>query len=326
MGGAPQVSICLLNYNGTSYVKECLAHLAQTRHPSTELIVVDNASTDGSREQLARLVSTNGLEGARFLPLETNRGFAAGHNAAARLARGEFLAFLNVTVEVEPGWLDLVPWMAGRPDVGFAQPVILTSGDPDRVQSMGSLMGRSGRLRVIGRGREMDRTVQGPPVEFDIFSVLGAAFVARTSAFRALGGFDESMFLFFEESDLCWRGWLTGWRSVCRYTPGQLDRVVHHIHGTVPRAVDVPQLFDRNRTVSMLRNFELTNLPFVAWNALVVASELSRRPRALYRYGREVGERFFSSVQRRREIQRARRVPDRVIFGLAAPPGLPGLR
>jgi len=179
---------------------------------------------------------------------------------------------------------------------------------------------------VVGRQRRVDPVARGPSVVVEVFSVLGAAFVARAAAFRAVGGFDEAMFLYFEESDLCWRGRLTGWRSVCHYTPGREDRVQHHAHGTVPATVDVSRLFDRNRTVSMLRNFELSNLPYVGWNALVVASELGRRPSALYRYGREVGERFLPSVERRREIQKSRRVRDRVVFGLSEPAELPGIK
>jgi GT2 family glycosyltransferase len=200
------------------------------------------------------------------------------------------------------------------------------------VESLGSIYSRSGDFRVVGRNHRERRPSSAPEYLGWVTSVLGAAFVARRSVFEALGGFDESMFMYFEETDLCWRGWLRGARSACWFDPARPTRVYHTVHGTHPKGFDVARYFERNRTLSMFRNLEGRSLPWMVPQVGRVVSELARTPRRLARYGAEVAVRLPDSAARRRGLQATRTVRDADIFALRppadlgawfAPPGAP---
>jgi len=98
----PPVTVIVLNYNGLRYLQDCCASLLALDYPreQLDLLVVDNGSTDGSVEFMAAHFPT-----IRVHPLEENLGFAAGNNAGAAVARGEYLAFLNNDTRVERSWL-----------------------------------------------------------------------------------------------------------------------------------------------------------------------------------------------------------------------------
>ena len=319
----PTVSVCLLNYRGAPYQSECLEALARLDPRPSEVIAVDNASPDGSGATLeARARDFPGTP-VRFVQSGGNLGYAGGHNLGAAHATGEYLAFLNVTVTPQPAWLEVVRWMQSHPDVAFAQPAIFHRRDPERLESLGSVLRRSGGIVIVGRNhREVADPPSSEPYVGEVLSVLGAAFVARRSAFQALGGFDESFFMYFEESDLCWRGWLRGLRSVAWFDPSRPTRAYHVVHGTHPKGFDGQRYFERNRTLSMLRNLETRHLPWIAANVGTVVSESARRPRRLLRYGKEVLFALPATARRRRELQAGRRVGDARIFGLAPRPDL----
>ncbi len=320
---APRVSVCLLNYRGAAFLPACLEALRRLDPAPAEVIAVDNASPDGSGAALQ--AAAEGADGVPFtyLPAGANLGYAAGHNLAARRATGEYLAFLNVTSEPEPAWLAVADWMATHPDVGFAQPAIFHRRDPTRVESLGSIFRASGNFDVVGRNlREPRPPKRAPPYAGEVTTVLGAAFVARRDVFDRLGGFDEKMFMYFEETDLCWRGWLTGTRTVCWFDPSRPTRVYHTVHGTLPGGFDVARYFERNRTLSMFRNLEGRNLPWLLPQIGRVVSEQARHPRRLARYAREVAERIPESAVRRRGLQRHRSVPDARLFGMRPPADL----
>lgn len=323
----PLVSVCVLNFNGVHFVRRCLEKLFATTYPSFEILVVDNASTDESESEIRATLgeAPAGLR-VQFTRQPTNRGYAAGHNAATRLARGEYFAFVNSTCFVEPDWLDIVPWMERHGEVGFAQPLIAFPELPPRIQSLGSRMSPAGYLDVLGNGVLLEAIPASKAFDHEVFSVHGSAFVARRRSFEALGGFDERMFLYFEESDLCWRGWLRGIPSACYHDPTRSSRVFHQVHGTAPPQIEIDRLFDRNRTLSMLRNLSAGYLPYALFNSIVVTSELCRHPRTLARYWWDVLRALPSTGGERRAIQNDRTVPDRRIFGISVPEHVRALR
>ena len=321
-GPFPRVSVCLLNYRGGPYLDRCLAALRALDPAPFEIIAVDNASPDGSGARLAAAASDGRAPRIRYVPSGGNLGYAGGHNLGARTASGEYLAFLNVTVEPEPAWLEVVRWMEAHPEVAFAQPAIFHASDRARVESLGCILGPSGQLHTVGRELREPRPPRGGLYVQEVLAVLGAAFVARRDAFEALGGFDESMFMYFEETDLCWRGWLTGRQAVCWFDPQRPTRAFHTVHGTHPGGFDVARYFERNRTLSMYRNLESRNLWHLLPNLFTVASESARRPRRFLTYLSEVLERLPEASQRRRMIQSSRTVPDARLFGLPMPTDL----
>src|SRR4029077_14541813 len=202
---------------------------------------------------------------------------------------------------------EVVRWMADRPEVAFAQPATFHMNEPDRLESLGTLLSLSGHSTVLGRHRREARPGEGGAFVAEIFSVLGAAFVARRSVFEELGGFDESMFMYFEETDLCWRAGLRGYRSACWFDPARPTRVRHRFHGTHPRGFSVARYFERNRTLSMIRNLERRNLWHLVPNVLTVVGESAPEPMRFLRYAREVTGALPTTARRRRVIQAGRR-------------------
>jgi GT2 family glycosyltransferase len=321
-GPFPAVSVCLLNYRGTPYLDACLDALEALDPRPVEIIVVDNDSPDGSGARIKERGRTFRGAPIRFVAAGGNLGYAAGHDLGASFAQGEYLAFLNITVVPEPGWLEVVRWMERTPDVAFVQPAIFHRKDPQRVESLGTILRRTGRLEVIGRNLAEAPSPPDTPYVGEVLSILGAIFVARRRVFEELGGFDRSMFMYFEESDLCWRGWLTGHRSACWFDPTRPTRAYHVVHGTHPKGFDVRRYFERNRTLTMFRNLEGRRLGWLVPNAGMVAMELWREPRCVLRYGKEVFERLPVAAEQRRAVQRRRTVGDARIFGLQPPPDL----
>ena len=125
----PPVSILIVTYNSAAFIQGCLdSVLANTAHPACEIIVVDNASIDGSRALLER------YPGIKLLALSTNTGFAAANNRAAQEAAGAYLVFLNADTLVPPGWLHILLAHLDRdPSIGQICPVTNFAGNEAKI-------------------------------------------------------------------------------------------------------------------------------------------------------------------------------------------------
>ena len=206
-----RVSVIVLNYNGRQWLDGCLNALAlQNGAPSFEIIVADNGSTDGSIVWLAKHHPH-----VRVLRNGTNLGFAAGNNAGAAQATGDWLVFLNNDTVPEPDWLaELCRPLAEHSDLTMATSRVVFIDDPRVVDSAGD-----GYLRAGGaykRGHRAD--VSGFLESCEVFGACGAAFIVRRDAFHAVGGFDERFFMVYEDVDLSYRLRLAGHR--CWYAAG----------------------------------------------------------------------------------------------------------
>jgi len=222
----------IVNHNGETHLGRCLESLDGF---GAEVLLVDNASDDGSlslvRERFPQV---------KVFPQQENLGFAAANNLAAEKASGEMLLLLNTDAWLDRGALDrLTVKLANRPDVGLVAPR-LRYPDGRRQFSWSPARGIVGevlqRVRnpfeawAWGQGslaRGLARLVG--PIWYTAACVL-----VRTEAFRAVGGFDESFFMYFEDVDLCIRLGAAGWRLV--EEPGA---VVYHAGGVASqRQVD----------------------------------------------------------------------------------------
>ncbi len=177
----PLVSLIVVTYNSAALLPDCLGALAATRYAPCELLVVDNASADGTAARAAALAPN-----AQVLANHENIGFGRACNQGAAAARGELLVFINPDVRVTPEWLHmLVEDMRDTPDAGLIAPTTLY---PDEAPP------------------------QVPTRLGETAALPGAALMVRRAAWQQLGGFDERFFLYWEDTDLCWRAWLLGWR------------------------------------------------------------------------------------------------------------------
>ena len=239
----PLVSVIIPHWNGTEVLSECLESLVQTAYPNYEIIVVDNASTDGSPDW----VSLN-FPQVKLVKNDQNYGYAGGCNRGAGAADGEFVVFLNNDTVQDHHWLDgLVDFMNLNPNVAAVQPKILNFFEREKFDYAG---GAGGWLDVLGfpfvRGRVfLER--EADEGQYDkmrpIFWASGTAIMVRKYDFETAGGFDETFFAHQEEIDLCWRFHLMGrevWSS-----PGS---VVFH-----KNAVTLP-MFSRQKQYLNHRN------------------------------------------------------------------------
>jgi GT2 family glycosyltransferase len=215
------------------------------------IVVVDNGSGDGSAAELADRHPEH-----LVLPLATNGGFAAGVNAGIRAADAEGAAdtyvLLNNDAVAEPGAVAaLVEELAGHPDAAAVTARIVLAASPDGVERLNST---GNELTRTGNGRDRDwlRPVADddrPAGEVAGFS--GGAAALRAEALRAVGGFDESLFMYYEDSDLSWRLRRAGWSI--RYSPAA---TVRHDHAASSgTGSDLFRFYnDRNRIVISLRH------------------------------------------------------------------------
>ena len=201
----PKVSIIIPHWNGIDILSECLESLLQTDYHNLEIIVVDNASTDGSPD----LISLN-FPQVKLLENSQNYGYAGGCNRGAEIADGDYIVFLNNDTIQDSKWISpLVDFLNLNPKVAAVQPKILNFYDREKFDYAGAA---GGWLDILGfpfaRGRvfndqEKDKG-QYNKIR-PVFWTSGTAFMIRKFDFESAGRFDESFFAHQEEIDLCWR-------------------------------------------------------------------------------------------------------------------------
>ncbi len=200
------VSIVIVTHDDAAMVSRCLRELERTRYPAWEVIVVDNASTD----ETVQTVRDAELD-VELILNEVGRGPGVANNQGARVARGELLVFMNPDVWVNEDWLSiLVARLHDHPDVGIISPTMLAPGEA--------------------------APPPGTPLR-ESAGVSGASMMVRRAAWEDLGGFDETFFLYWDDTELCFRTWLLGWRILI----DPEATVVHEAHGSVGSANWAPQ-------------------------------------------------------------------------------------
>lgn len=240
-----------------------------------QVVVADNASTDGSLEMLAEL-----FPAVRTIALNRNYGFAEGYNRALRQIEADYYMLLNSDVEVPMGWLDpLVEWMDLHKDCGICGPKLHQIDRRDTFEYAGAA---GGYIDIFGypfcRGRVM-HSVETDCGQYEIptevFWVSGAALMIRSELFHALDGFCGRFFAHMEEIDLCWRARLKG-SKVC-VVPRS---TVYHVGGgALPQ--DSPfklELNYRNNLLMLHRNLPSTLALYIAFNTLANAADRDEGP------------------------------------------------
>ena len=214
---APCVSIVIPVFNRLDLTKQCLdAIRATTPEPTYEVIVVDNASTDGTAEFL-RAEQASGR--VRCVINPENAGFGGACNQGAELARGEFLLLLNNDTIPQPGWLAALVETMGDPTVGIAGSRLLYP--TGLVQHAGIVWNARRHLDHVHRGAPGDAPAVLVPRDFA--AVTGACLIIRREVFFAIGAFDRAYHMYVEDVDLCFRAWEAGLRVT--YCPSSV--VIH---------------------------------------------------------------------------------------------------
>jgi GT2 family glycosyltransferase len=242
----PTVTVVVINLDARDELAACLASVDAQDYPAehVELLVVDNASTDGSADMVRA-----DFPHARLIENDANAGFAPAVNQAAELAGGAYLALLNNDATAERAWLRAaVDTMENEQAVGCVGSKVLRD---DGV----TLDYAGGEMAFYGHGfpRGSQQPDDGDDRARRTLFASGSALVTRTRLFRDVGGFDASYFAFFEDVDYGWRLWLYGHEVV--YVPASL--VYHRHHATIAR-FGYPReryLLERNALATIFKNY-----------------------------------------------------------------------
>jgi GT2 family glycosyltransferase len=209
-------SIIIPNWNGKHHLETCLNALRGQTYSPIEIILSDNASTDGSREYVAEHFPE-----VLILGHAKNLGFTGACNAGLTTARGEYLALLNNDTEVDPHWVaEVVAAFERHPQAGAIASRMMLFDKRDHFHTAGDLY----RVDGIPVNRGVWQPDQGQyDDEIQVFSACGGSSAYRRDALDQVGLLDDDFFFSCEDVDLGWRLNLAGWP--CYYAP---KAVVYH--------------------------------------------------------------------------------------------------
>ncbi|MBI2031244.1 MAG: glycosyltransferase family 2 protein [Candidatus Levybacteria bacterium] len=258
------VSIIIVNLNGSGLLKECLMSFKNNTYKNTEIIIVDNGSTDGSLEELSkkRYQDLN----IRLIRNVKNVGFAEANNQAIPMVNGNLVLLLNNDTIVKPNFLTvLVEKIRSDRLIGVVQPKIIFL-DNKRLQSGGAFFTTPGFLYYFGYGQDPEKKIYNKSMP--IFSGNGACLLIRREAIKKVSLFDKDFFAYYEETDFCHRVWLSGYKVV--YEPAS---VIYHKGGQTSQKMAESFIFFhsfKNRLASSIKNFELPTLARIVLSLVVI--------------------------------------------------------
>ncbi len=312
----PLVSVIIPNWNGAHHLPPCLDSLRRQEYAPLEILVVDNASSDGSRELLTR-----DYPEVRLIALPQNRGFTGACNAGIQAAQGEIIALLNNDTEVAPGWaVALVDAFARHPEAGLVASKILLFDRRDHLHTAGDLFRVDGRL--FNRG-VWEKDEGQYDQETYVFSACGGAAAYRRAMLDEIGLLDDDFFFSCEDMDLAWRAQLAGYR--CVYTPAA---VVYHRLSATGGGVTASYHDGRNLIWLLVKNYPgplwrryglkvLRTQLSLAWEALRAWRGAAARARLRGMLAGVLG--IPRMWRKRRVIQRSRRVSIEYLESIMTP-------
>lgn len=213
---SPRVSVVVVAYQSGPLLRECLGGLRRQTVGDLEVILLDNASSDGAAQAAAREAAD-----LVFIANDENVGFAAAVNQGARRARGRWLALLNPDAVPQADWLEaLLAAAEAYPDIRCFASRQLMAEDPGRLDGLGDVMSAAGFGFRGGYGGP-DPGETAPAL---VFSACGGAMMIDRALFLEMGGFDERLFCYCEDVDLGYRLQLRGMPTLL--VPGA---VVSHV-------------------------------------------------------------------------------------------------
>jgi len=234
----PLVSVIIVNYNGKHHLEKCLESLMKVDYEKYEVILVDNNSTDNSVEFVKNVYPS-----VIIIKLDKNYGFAEPNNIGAKIAKGDFLLFLNNDTKVNPNFIqEMVGVINQDPKIAICQSLLLKPNG--EVESSGDFIDTIGRAYM---SKEKVTEVK------EILGARGACMMVRKNIFWELGGFDKNFFASFEDIDLSWRAWIWGYKIVL--VP---NSIVYHTGGQTVQLLRSEIKFHgvKNTLVLCFTNFE----------------------------------------------------------------------
>lgn len=246
----PKVSIIVVNFNQVRITLNCLKSLSKISYPNYEIIVIDNNSSDNSAEVISRKYPK-----IKLLQNTSNLGYAGGNNTGLEYCKGKYILILNNDTKVTSNFLEpLVEDMLLDKKLGIVQSKILVMDNPKLLDNVISFQTITGFLYHKGY---LDKDGEKYRKFLYSFSAKGACILINKKILK-LGLFDDDFFAYFEETDLCWRSWLLGFKvgfepkSIIYHkmgvTSAKMNRSFIHYHSF------------KNRIRTILKNAEIFTL------------------------------------------------------------------
>lgn len=226
MTNFPKVAIVILNWNGINLLKKFLPSVCAATYSNMDIVVGDNASTDGSVQFLKEYYPE-----IKIVLNKQNYGFAGGYNRVLKKIDCEYFVLLNSDVEVDADWIGpVIQLMETDQNIAVAQPKILSFSNKHLFEYAGAAGGYMDSLGYpFCRGRIFD-TLEVDQGQYntatEIFWASGAALFIKKEKWIEMGGLDEDFFAHMEEIDLCWRLKNKGYKIM--YCP---ESIIYHVGG-----------------------------------------------------------------------------------------------
>ena len=255
----PRISVLIVTWNSAPLLEACFSHLRAQQAKPDEVIVVDNASADGTREWLRQQPDVT------FIGNALNVGFAAANNQGLRACTGDFVLLLNADVELGVDYIARCLPHFEKPDVGSVTGKLLRATPQNMIDSTGHTVFGLGWTE--NRGELQSDLGYNEPGE--VFGVCAAAALYRRVALDSARVDDEYMdetyFSYIEDVDLDWRLRWMGWRAWYEPAAG----AVHHRHASgARRSPPIMRHILKNRILTVVKNYDarslVTNLPGLA--------------------------------------------------------------
>lgn len=250
----PAVTVVVPCWNGRRWLSGLLGSLTNQTQPASQIVVVDNGSTDGS---VAYLRAAH--PDVEILELARNTGFAFAVNRGLELARGELVALVNTDVMLSPDWLArMAGALAADAQAASVACKMRQFGSERLIYDAGDILRRDGACEQRGRfGRDVGQYEEAG----EVFGACAGAALYRRDAVLGVGGFDERFFAYLEDVDLALRLRLAGWG--CRYEP---VLALHVGEGSSHQLTGAHHyLVERNTLLLVGKWFPLRWLPLVAY-------------------------------------------------------------
>jgi len=246
------ISVIIVSWNAKSFLQDCLESLTEQADPqSTEIIVVDNASSDGSPEMVAAK-----FPGVILIQTGKNLGFAKANNIGIHKSSGRYIALVNSDIKVLGNCLsELGDYLDQHPDVGVVGPKILNSDLTLQIscRQFPTLWNNFCEASGLAKAFSGSRLFSGEQMFYfchdqvrDVDVLVGCFWLVRRIAFEAAGRLDEGYFIYAEDVDWCKRCWEVGWRVV--FFPG--PQAIHYRGGS---SANDPERFALEQQRAILR-------------------------------------------------------------------------
>lgn len=252
------VSIILLTYNSSQDLLECIPSLLSQTYNNFEIILIDNASKDGT----VRLIKTNYPQ-IDVIETGKNLGYPGGNNIGFEHAQGEYIVVMNPDTVADSNWLtELIQPLEEDSSIDVTVPKILIYYDKDKINTCGNLPHYTGLTFCRG----LNASVDSCSIKEEVGAISGCSFAIRREMINYVEGFDADFFLYMEDADLSWRVRFAGGKIV--YVPTSI--IYHKFKLSI--AAWKHFYLERNRYLVLMKNLETKTLFFLFPG--LVASEI----------------------------------------------------